>query len=48
VRVVDHDPAVLLRLADPDERYADVRLCSDLPLPDGRRAYAHHDGDWRL
>ena len=27
---------MLLRLADPDERYAAVRLCSDLPLPDGR------------
>jgi hypothetical protein len=28
---------VLLRFADPDERYAAVRLCSDLPLPDARR-----------
>jgi enterochelin esterase-like enzyme len=39
---------VLLRLADPDERYAAVRLCSDLPLPDGARAYARRDGEWRL
>jgi enterochelin esterase family protein len=39
---------VLLRLADPDERYAAVRLCSDLPLCEGRRAYARRDGEWRL
>jgi len=39
---------VLLRLADPDERYAAVRLCSDLPLSDERRAYARHNGEWRL
>jgi enterochelin esterase-like enzyme len=39
---------VLLRLADPDGRYAAVRLCSDLPLSNGRRTYAHHDGEWRL
>lgn len=39
---------MLLRLADPDERYAAVRLCSDLPLSNGRRTYAHHDGEWRL
>ena len=39
---------MLLRLADPDERYAAVRLCSDLPLSEGRRAYARHDGEWRL
>jgi enterochelin esterase-like enzyme len=39
---------VLLRLADPDERYAAVRLCSDLPLPDAARAYARRDGEWRL
>ena len=39
---------MLLRLADPDERYAAVRLCSDLPLPDDRRAYARHNGEWRL
>jgi enterochelin esterase-like enzyme len=39
---------MLLRLADPDERYAAVRLCADLPLPDERRAYARHNGEWRL
>jgi enterochelin esterase-like enzyme len=39
---------VLLRLADPDARYAAVRLCSDLPLSDEGRAYARHDGEWRL
>jgi enterochelin esterase-like enzyme len=37
-----------LRLADPDGRYAAVRLCSDLPLPEGRRAYARRNGEWRL
>jgi hypothetical protein len=35
---------VLLRLADPDERYAAVRLCSDLPLSVCRRTYARHSG----
>ena len=39
---------MLLRLADPDGRYAAVRLCSDLPLSNGRRTYAQHDGEWRL
>ncbi len=39
---------MLLRLADPDGRYAAVQLCSDLPLSNGRRTYAHHDGEWRL
>jgi enterochelin esterase-like enzyme len=43
-----NDYAVLLRLADPDERYTAVRLCSDLPLSDGRTAYSRHDGEWRL
>jgi enterochelin esterase family protein len=43
-----HDYAVLLRLADPDERYAAVRLVSDLPLSEGERAYARNDGEWRL
>lgn len=37
---------MLLRLADPDERYAAVRLCSDLPLPEAD--YARHNGEWRL
>ena len=39
---------MLLRLADPDERYAAVRLRSDLPLSEARRAYARHNGEWRL
>jgi enterochelin esterase family protein len=39
---------VLLRLADPDESLAAVRLCSDLPLDDERRSYTRHDGEWRL
>jgi enterochelin esterase-like enzyme len=39
---------VLLRLADPDERYTAVRLCSDLPLSDAAREYARRDGEWRL
>ena len=37
---------MLLRLADPDERYAAVRLCSDLPLAGDE--YARHNGEWRL
>jgi enterochelin esterase-like enzyme len=39
---------VLLRLVDPDARYSAVRLCSDLPLPEGARAYARLNGEWRL
>jgi enterochelin esterase-like enzyme len=39
---------VLLRLADPDGRYAAVRLCSDLVLPEERAAFARADGEWRL
>lgn len=39
---------MVLRLADPDARYVAVRLCSDLPLSAGERAYARHDGEWRL
>jgi enterochelin esterase-like enzyme len=37
---------MLLRLADPDERYAAVRLCADLPLPEAD--YARHNGEWQL
>ncbi|MEO8690075.1 MAG: alpha/beta hydrolase-fold protein [Solirubrobacteraceae bacterium] len=37
---------MLLRFADPDERYAAVRLCSDLRLP--QADYARHNGEWRL
>ena len=43
-----HHQAVLLRFADPDERYAAVRLCSDLPLADARRAYSRRNGEWEL
>jgi enterochelin esterase-like enzyme len=39
---------MLLRLADPDERFAAVRLCSDLPLAEDRRTYARRNGEWRL
>jgi enterochelin esterase-like enzyme len=39
---------VLLRLADPDGRYAAVRLCSDWPLSEDLRSYFRHDGEWRL
>src|SRR5918994_465219 len=39
---------VLLRLADPERRYAAVRLCSDLPLSENGRAYARRNGEWRL
>jgi enterochelin esterase-like enzyme len=39
---------VRLRLADPDERYTAVRLCSDLALPEDESAYARRDGEWRL
>jgi enterochelin esterase-like enzyme len=35
---------VLLRLADPDERFAAVRLCSDLPP----REYERHGDEWLL
>jgi len=35
---------VLLRLPDPEERYAAVRLCSDLPA----REYERHGDEWRL
>jgi enterochelin esterase family protein len=36
------------RLADPEGRYAAVRLCSDLPLPDRERSFAHDGDDWLL
>jgi enterochelin esterase family protein len=37
-----------LRLADPEGRYAAVRLCSDLPLPDRERSFARDGDDWVL
>jgi enterochelin esterase-like enzyme len=36
------------RLADPEGRYAAVRLCSDLPLSDRERSYARADDGWLL
>jgi enterochelin esterase-like enzyme len=36
------------RLADPEGRYAAVRLCSDLPLSDDERSFARDGGDWVL
>lgn len=36
------------RLADPEGRYAAVRLCSDLPLSDHERSFARQDGEWVL
>jgi enterochelin esterase family protein len=46
---VRHDRPVLFRLADPDGRYTEVHLRSDLPLEQGRQALARTgDGEWRL
>jgi enterochelin esterase-like enzyme len=39
---------VELRLADPERRYAAVRLCSDLRLGDAERSYRRADGGWVL
>jgi enterochelin esterase-like enzyme len=36
------------RLADPEGRYAAVRLCSDLPLSDRERSYARDGDGWVL
>jgi enterochelin esterase-like enzyme len=36
------------RLADPEGRYAAVRLCSDLPLSDRERSFARDGTDWVL
>jgi len=36
------------RLADPEGRYAAVRLCSDLPLSDRERSYVRDGDDWVL
>ena len=36
------------RLADPEGRYAAVRLCSDLPLTDEQRSYARDGDGWVL
>jgi enterochelin esterase-like enzyme len=36
------------RLADPEGRYAAVRLCSDLPLSDRERSFTRDGADWVL
>jgi len=36
------------RVADPDERYAAVRLCSDLPLSDTQRSFTRDGAEWVL
>jgi enterochelin esterase-like enzyme len=36
------------RLADPEGRYAAVRLCSDLPLSDRERSFERDGHDWVL
>jgi enterochelin esterase-like enzyme len=36
------------RVADPDRRYAAVRLCSDLPLADAARSFERAGGEWVL
>jgi enterochelin esterase family protein len=39
---------VTFRLADPERRYAAVRLCSDLPLTDEQRSYRRNGDEWVL
>jgi enterochelin esterase-like enzyme len=39
---------VTFRLADPERRYAAVRLCSDLPLSDEERRYTRRGDEWVL
>ena len=46
-RTVSSDP-LKFRLADPDGRYAAVRLCSDLPLSDRERSFARDGEEWVL
>jgi enterochelin esterase-like enzyme len=36
------------RVADPERRYAAVRLCSDLPLSDAARSFARAGDEWVL
>jgi enterochelin esterase-like enzyme len=38
----------MFRLADPEGRYAAVRLRSDLPLSERERTFARRDGEWVL
>ena len=40
--------AVTFRLADPDGRYAAVRLCSELPLSDRERTFTRRGEEWVL
>jgi enterochelin esterase-like enzyme len=44
---VSSDP-LTFRLADPEGRYAGVRLCSDLPLSDGQRSFTRDGAHWVL
>jgi enterochelin esterase-like enzyme len=39
---------VTFRLADPEGRYAAVRLCSDLRLSEEQKAFARDGGEWVL
>lgn len=39
---------VVLRLDDPDSRYAGVRLASDLPLSHEQRSFTRNGDGWRL
>jgi enterochelin esterase-like enzyme len=39
---------VTFRLADPDGRYAAVRLCSDLPLSEPERTFTRRGDEWVL
>jgi enterochelin esterase-like enzyme len=39
---------VTFRLADPDGRYAAVRLCSELPLSEHERSFTRSGGEWVL
>ena len=36
------------RVADPERRYAAVRLCSDLPLSDAERSFGRDGDEWVL
>jgi enterochelin esterase-like enzyme len=47
VRRYRHDP-LTFRVADPERRYAAVRLCSDLPLSDAERSFVRDGDGWVL
>lgn len=40
--------ALTFRVADPERRYAAVRLCSDLPLSDAERSFERTGDEWLL